>query len=77
MRRTPEDDKIRENVAVGFLAMLDRIDRHPGMLREDTRHAVNAAYETWRAGQCDLAISVLIDILIRLFDDRINRQPNA
>jgi hypothetical protein len=65
---------IRENVEAGFRAMEERIQSSSIPLRADIESAIRAASEVWLAGNCDLATSLLLDALIRMYDDRRSGQ---
>jgi hypothetical protein len=65
---------IRENVEAGFRAIEKRIQSSSVPLSADIESAIRAASEVWLAGNCDLATSLLVDALIRMYDDRRNRQ---
>jgi hypothetical protein len=65
---------IRENVRAGFRAIEDRIQSSSIPLSPEIESAIRAASEVWLAGNCDLATSLLLDVLIRMYDDRRYRQ---
>jgi hypothetical protein len=65
---------IRENVVGGFRGIEERIQSSSIPLSPDIERHIRAASEVWVAGNCDLAMSLLLDVLIRMYDDRRNLQ---
>jgi hypothetical protein len=65
---------IRDNVEAGFRAIEERIQSSSIPLSPEIGRTIRAASEVWLAGNCDLATSLLLDALIRMYDDRRNRQ---
>ena len=65
---------IRENVEAGFHGIEGRIQNSSIPLSPEIESAIRAASEAWIAGNCDLATSLLLDALIRMYDDRRNLQ---
>jgi hypothetical protein len=64
---------IRENVEAGFRGIEERIQSSSIPLGAEIESAIRAASEAWLAGNCDLATSLLLDALIRMYDDRSSR----
>jgi hypothetical protein len=61
---------IRDNVEAGFRAIEERIQSSSIPLSPEIERHIRAAFEVWLAGNCDLATSLLLDVLIRMYDDR-------
>jgi len=60
-----DEQRIRNNVDDGFRAILDQIAASRLPPRKDVEGKIQVAFEVWQVGQCDLAISLLLDALIR------------
>jgi hypothetical protein len=65
-----DEQRIRNNVTSGFRTVLDRNADSPSPLRADVEGKVQMAFETWQAGQYDLAISLLLDAMIKQREGR-------
>jgi hypothetical protein len=62
--------RIRNNVATGFRAILDQIAASPVPPRKDVEGKIQVAFEAWQVGQCNLAISLLLDAIIKQREGR-------
>jgi hypothetical protein len=58
-----DEQRIRNNVDGGFRAILDQIAASPP--RKDVEGKIQVAFEVWQVRQYDLAISLLLDALIK------------
>ena len=65
-----DEQRIRNNVAGGFRAILDQIAASPLPPREYVEGKIQVAFEVWQAGEYDLAISLLLDAMIKLREAR-------
>ena len=66
-----EDHKrIEKNVAGGFHGLLEQITRGSTPPRPDIEGKTQAAWETWKAGHHNLTISLLLDAMIILRQER-------
>jgi len=60
-----DEQRNRNNVASGFRAILDQSAGSPSPPHADVEGKVQMSFETWQAGQYDLAISLLLDAMIK------------
>ena len=67
-----ESDQLRENVRAGFRGLLGLIQRSGKQSRPDIEGKITVASETWRAGHADLAISLLLDALIKIYEEKLS-----
>ena len=58
------EQRIRNNVACGFRGVLDRIAASPLPPRPKMEGKIQIAFEVWQTGECNLAISLLLDAMI-------------
>jgi hypothetical protein len=65
-----DEQRIRNNVGSGFRAILDQIAASPLPPREYVEGKIQVAFEVWQVGQYDLAISLLLDALIKQREGR-------
>jgi hypothetical protein len=61
----PDVQRIRNNVDDGFRAILDHIAGSLLPPRKDVEGKIQVAFEVWRVGRSDLAISLLLDAMIK------------
>ena len=67
-----ESDQLRENVHAGFRSLLGLIQRSGEQSRPDMEGEIAVAYETWHAGHTDLAISLLLDAFIKMYEEKLS-----
>ncbi len=65
-----DEQRIRNNVATGFRAILANAAASPLTARPDVEGKIGVAFEAWQVGQCNLAISLLLDAMIKLREGR-------
>ena len=65
-----DEQRIRNNVAGGFRGILDQITASPLPPRPDVEGKIQVAFEAWQMGESNLAISLLLDALIKLREGR-------
>lgn len=63
--------RLRENVQAGFRGLFGIIQRSGDQLRPDIEGKITVASETWRAGHADLAISLLLDAFIKMYEEKL------
>jgi hypothetical protein len=72
MSHRSDEDIVRQNVADQFRSLIDRFGG-PSMPRDPEMEAhVQVAFEAWQAGQNDSSTSLLLDVLVRLINERSN-----
>ena len=64
MNEQYDDQRIQENVAAGFRALLARMAPSSAPQSDIDRH-IEVAFAVWQAGNGSLSISMLLDVLIR------------
>jgi hypothetical protein len=67
-----ESDPLRENVHAGFRSLLELIEGSVEQSRLDIEGKITVASETWHAGHTDLAISLLLDALIKMYVEKLS-----
>jgi hypothetical protein len=67
-----ESDQLRENVRGGFRGLLGIIQRTGEQSRPDIEGKITVASETWSAGHTDLAISLLLDAFIKMYEEKLS-----
>ena len=65
-----DEQGIRNNVDGGFRAILNQIAASPLTPRKDVEGKIQVAFEVWHVGQYDLAISLLLDAMIKQREGR-------
>ena len=68
----PESDQLRQNISAGFRGLLGLIQRSGEQSRPDIEGKITVASETWRAGHADLAISLLLDAFIKIYEEELS-----
>ena len=63
--------RIRNNVAGGFRSLLRLIQRPAEQSYPEIDRKITVASEVWAAGHCDLATSLLLDALIKLYERQL------
>jgi hypothetical protein len=66
--------RIRNNVAEGFRGLLNFIQGHAEQSYSEIDRTITVASEVWTAGEGDLATSLLLDALIRLYQKKLSPQ---
>ena len=67
-----ESDQLRENVHAGFRSLLGLIEDSVEQSRPDIEGKITVASETWHAGHTDLAISLLLDAFIKMYEEKLS-----
>ncbi len=70
MDQQSDEQRIWNNVNSGFRAILDQIAASPLPPRKDVEGKIKVAFEVWQSGQYDLAISLLLDAMIKQRDSQ-------
>jgi len=63
--------RIRNNVAEGFRGLLSLIQSSADQSSPEIDRKIAVASEVWAAGDCDLATSLLLDALIKLYQTKL------
>lgn len=63
--------RIRDNVEAGFRGILSLIQLSARQSRPEVEGKITVASEVWQADQGDLATSLLLDALIKLYEEKL------
>jgi len=66
-----DDQRIQQNIAAGFQALLAGVADSSALPQSDVDGNIGVAFAVWQAGNGNLAISLLLDVLIR------SREPSG
>ena len=66
----PDRVRIRNNVEAGFRGILSLIELSARQSRPEVEGKITVASEAWQAGQGDLATSLLLDALIKVYEEK-------
>ena len=72
MTRPSDDQRIQKNVRDGFRSLVERMQSAVPP-RPDVEEKIHAAFATWKKGEKALTTSLLLDALIKLYEERIRR----
>ena len=70
MRQPSDDQRIQENARDGFRSLVERM-QSAGTPRPEVEEKIYVAFETWKKGKKDITTSLLLDVLIKLYEERI------
>jgi hypothetical protein len=70
MRGPSDDQRIQKNVRDGFGSLVERMQSAVPP-RPDVEEKIHAAFATWKKGEKALTTSLLLDALIKLYEERI------
>jgi hypothetical protein len=63
--------RIRNNVAVGFRGLISLIQGSAEQSETEIGDKITLASEVWAAGHGDVATSLLLDALIKLYEEKL------
>ena len=72
MRRPSDDQRIQKNVREQFRSLVERM-QSAGPPRPEVEEKIHVAFATWKKGENAITTSLLLDALIKLYEERIRR----